>query len=81
MTIWANPQFYTRAFPVLVLLCATMGVLTYAYGVPSAALNCFLAVGFGVRLNNYLELSRVREAEEQAVQGWERLRGPVQASI
>jgi predicted metal-dependent hydrolase len=36
-------------------------------------------VGFGVRLNGYIERRRFEEAERQASAGWARLRSPVQA--
>ena len=76
----AGDAFYHLMFPVTILMVAAVGVLTYWAGVPSASLNCFLAVGFGVRLNNHVERRRFEEAEAEASRGWERLRGPVRAA-
>ena len=70
---------YHRVFPALVLLCTACGVITFASQEMSLALNCFIAVAFGIRLDNHIELRRIAQAEAAAQQGWKRLRGPIVA--
>lgn len=67
---------YARLFPVLIILCAFAGVLGFAAENISGSLNCFVAVFFGIRLDNHIELRREAEAELAAAAGWQRLRGP-----
>ncbi len=69
---------YCRIFPVIVLLCAASGVLVYIEGLHSLALDCFIAVAFGIRLDSHIQVRRAQEAEELASLGWDRLRAPAQ---
>ncbi|MEO0499479.1 MAG: hypothetical protein AAF205_02840 [Pseudomonadota bacterium] len=75
----AGDMFYNRAFPMLCVLCTVIGAAVYAYGVPSLAMNTFIAVGFGIRLDSHIQRRRFETAERIASEGWSRLRGPVHA--
>lgn len=68
---------YCRLFPVILLICAASGVMVYFVGEHSLALDCFIAVAFGIRLDSHIDQVRYQQAEEAASQGWSRLRAPV----
>ena len=68
---------YRRLFPVVVLICIAGGVMAFAAEAMHMSLNCFIAVFFGVRLDNHIALRRQAEAEAAAAERWQRLRGPV----
>ncbi|MGB7405799.1 MAG: hypothetical protein WA906_08925 [Pacificimonas sp.] len=61
------------------LACLAAGVLSYANGDMSLAYQCFVAVGFGIRLDTHRQRRLYAEAERRASEGWVRLRGPVRA--
>lgn len=68
---------YCKIFPVVVLLCAGAGVLSYYVQAPDQSLACFLSMGIGIRLDELIERRRFERAERLAGEGWERLRAPL----
>ncbi len=68
---------YERLYPVAVLLCAAAGVACYAVGEPVMAMESFLAVALGLKLDDSLRSHWDRKAEAEASRGWARARLPV----
>ncbi|MEE4350911.1 MAG: hypothetical protein V2J26_11845 [Pacificimonas sp.] len=81
MTVTAfGDMLYDRLFPAALLAVLATGVFTFALQEASAALNCFIAVFFGVRLDTHIAVRKEAESEAAAQRGWARLRGPARGA-
>ena len=70
-------QVYHRAFALIVIVVALTGAASFAAGDPEIATQNFIAIFFGIRLDNYISTRRLAALEAAADAGWQRLRGPV----
>lgn len=68
---------YERAFPAVIIVCATIGAISFALHEYSESIYAFVAIGVGMRLNGIVERRRFERSERLAGLGWRRSRTPM----
>lgn len=69
---------YQRLYPVAVLLCAAVGGACFASADPVSAVQNFMAIALGIRLDERVRWRWHERSETAASRGWARSRVPTQ---